>query len=244
MPRESAMSRLTAGSALRVAGPPARRLMIPVHLIAAEAFPGSRHAGPDVLGEETRGRVVVDERLVSEPLDSSAAGTGVAEGIPRGQEVRVLLVQFVFEPAEGALALDSPRQPPPGSLVADLLGEVGHVLVPDVGRQRMYADQVQFVEVNGGVAVDPGVGCPENDLSGLWVDQPPVLVAGLVRQRDGDLPEIKAAQLKHQTTVFPCKPGRPTLIPGRAAPGRVAIAWVPVGPRAVSVVFSLCRGLF
>src|ERR1022692_2673419 len=74
----------------------------------------------------------------------------------------------------------------------------------------MYADQVQFVEVNGGVAVDPGVGCPENDLSGLWVDQPPVLVAGLVRQRDGDLPEIKAAQLKHQTTVFPCKLGRPT----------------------------------
>src|ERR1035441_1269888 len=113
MPRESAMSRLKAGSALRVAGPPARRLMIPVHLIAAEACPGSRHAGLDVLGEETRGRVVVDERLVSEPLDSSAAGTGVAEGIPRGQQVRVLLVQFVFEPAEGALALDSPRQPPP-----------------------------------------------------------------------------------------------------------------------------------
>src|ERR1039457_4879707 len=132
MPRESAMPRLKAGSALRVAGPPARRLMIPVHLIAAEACPGSRHAGLDVLGEETRGRVVVDERLVSEPLDSSAAGTGVAEGIPRGQQVRVLLVQFVFEPAEGALALDSPRQPPPGSLVADLLGEVGHVLVPDV----------------------------------------------------------------------------------------------------------------
>jgi hypothetical protein len=47
--------------------------------------------------EETRGRVVVDERVVSEPFDRATVGTGVAEG---------------------ALALESPRQSPPGSLVA------------------------------------------------------------------------------------------------------------------------------
>jgi hypothetical protein len=31
----------------------------------------------------------------------------------------------------------------------DPLGEVGHVLVPDVGRERVEADQVQVVEING-----------------------------------------------------------------------------------------------
>ncbi len=53
------------------------------------------------------------------------------------------------------------------------------------------------------LAVDPGVGRPENDFSGLRVDQPPVLVAGLVRQRGGDLPEVKAAQMKHRASVVP-----------------------------------------
>jgi hypothetical protein len=73
-----------------------------------------------------------------------------------------------FEPAEGALALASPRQSPPGSLVADLISDVGHVLVPDVGRQRIEADQVQLVQVYWCLAVDSGVGCPEDDFSGLW----------------------------------------------------------------------------
>jgi len=52
---------------------------------------GSRHGGLGVLVEEARGRVVVDERVVGEPLDCAAAGTGVAEGVPRGQQVRMLL---------------------------------------------------------------------------------------------------------------------------------------------------------
>jgi len=51
-------------------------------------------------------------------------------------------MQLVLEPAEGALALDSARQSPSDSLIADPLGEVGHVLVPDVGRQWLDEDQV------------------------------------------------------------------------------------------------------
>jgi len=112
-------------------------------------------------------------------------------------------MQLDFEPAEGALAPDRPRQSPPGSLVADLIGEVGHVLVPDGGRQRINADQVELVEAGGGLAVDPGAGRPENDFSGLRVDQPPVLVVGLVRQRGGDLFEVKVAQIQHRASVIP-----------------------------------------
>jgi hypothetical protein len=58
-------------------------------------------------------------------------------------------------------------------------------------------DQVQLVEVNPGLAVDAGVGGPEHDLSGLWADQPPMLVVGLIRQRGSDLLKAKAAQVKH-----------------------------------------------
>ena len=79
----------------------------------------------------------------------AAAGTGIAEGVPRRQQLRGLLLQLAFEPAEGALALDGARQSPPRSLVAELTGEVAQVLVPDVGRQRIDADQVQIVEVDG-----------------------------------------------------------------------------------------------
>src|SRR5947207_1822504 len=56
-------------------------------------------------------------------------------------------MEFALEPAEGALALDGPREPSSGALVADPLGEVGHVLVPDIGRQRIEIDQVHGLEV-------------------------------------------------------------------------------------------------
>src|SRR5271165_7108421 len=147
-------------------------------IIAASGSSGSRYGGLSVLVEEAPDRVVAGERVAGEPLDCATAGPGVAEGVPRGQQVRVLLLQLGFEPAEGALALDSPRQSPPGPLVADLIGEVRHVLIPDVGRQRIDADQVQLVKVNGGLAIDSGAGCPEHHFPGRWVDQPPVLVVG------------------------------------------------------------------
>ena len=84
------------------------------------------------ISDERAGRgVVIDERVVDQPLDCAAFGSGGAERVPCGQQVRVVLVQAVFEPAERALALDGPGQTAPGSLVADARGEVGHVLVPD-----------------------------------------------------------------------------------------------------------------
>jgi hypothetical protein len=60
------------------------------------------------------------------------------------------------------------------------------------------------VQVGRRLPVDPGIGRPERDLSGLRVDQPPVLVAGLVGQRGSDLLQIQAAQLKHGTSIDPC----------------------------------------
>jgi hypothetical protein len=61
-----------------------------------------------VLVEEARGRVVIDERVVGEALNRATVSTGVAERVPRGQQLRVLLMQLGLEPAEGALALDGP----------------------------------------------------------------------------------------------------------------------------------------
>jgi hypothetical protein len=51
-------------------------------------------------------------------------------------------VEFVLEPAEGSLALDNLAQPAPGAFIGGCFGEVGHVLVPDPGRQRLDDDQV------------------------------------------------------------------------------------------------------
>src|SRR5262249_8471524 len=99
--------------------------------------------------------------------DSPAPCADVAEFVPRWQEVRILVVKLVPEPAEGAFALYGPCQPAPGAFVGDGFGEVGHVLVPDPGWQRIDADQIQFVEVDWCLAVDAGVGRPEHDLSGL-----------------------------------------------------------------------------
>ena len=70
--------------------------------------------------EKPYGRVVVDERVVDEPVDHAALGAGVAEGVPRAQQMPILLVQLVFETMKGARARNDP------------LDEVDHVLVPDV----------------------------------------------------------------------------------------------------------------
>jgi hypothetical protein len=77
----------------------------------------------------------------------------------------MLLVELVFEAAEGSLAPDRTCQPAPGTFICYPIGEVGHVLVPDPGRQRVDDDQVQLVEVDRRLAVDAGVSCPERDLS-------------------------------------------------------------------------------
>ncbi|MEU5942158.1 hypothetical protein ABZ807_23910 [Micromonospora sp. NPDC047548] len=96
-------------------------------------------------------------------------------------------MQLVSEPAEGALALDGTCKSAAGRLVADPLGEVSHVLIPDVGRQRIDADQVEVVKVPGRFSVDSTVRRPDHDFAGLRVDQPSVLAVGLVGERGGDL---------------------------------------------------------
>lgn len=53
--------------------------------------------------------------------------------------------------------------------------------------------------VDGCLAVDPAVLRPEHDLAGLSVDQPSVLVPGLVSECVGDLLQIKTAEVKHRS---------------------------------------------
>jgi hypothetical protein len=88
-----------------------------------------------VAGQELGSCLIADERVIGQPLDGTAPGADIAERVPRRQQVRILLVEFVFEPAEGSLALDGPCQPAPGAFIGNCFGEVGHVLVPDTGRQ-------------------------------------------------------------------------------------------------------------
>jgi hypothetical protein len=118
-----------------------------------------------------------------------------------GSRPRMLFAEFVLEPAEGSLALESPCQPAPGAFIGDPVGEVGHVLVPDPGRQRPDDDQVQFIEADRCLPVDAGVSRPEHDLAGVRVDQPVVFVIGLAGQGAGDLLQIEAAQVKHQPRI-------------------------------------------
>jgi hypothetical protein len=75
--------------------------------------------------------------------------------------MRVVVVQAIFESAECALALYGSGQDAAGSQIADADGEVGHVLVPHVGRQRLDREQIQLVEVDRGLTVDPAVLGPE-----------------------------------------------------------------------------------
>ena len=64
-------------------------------------------------------------------------------------------------------------------------------------------DQIQIVEVNRCLAVDARVGCLERDLSGLRVDQLPVLAVGLVGQCVADLLQVEAAQVRHLARIDP-----------------------------------------
>src|SRR5262245_51756737 len=122
--------------------------------------------------------------------------------MPGGQEVRVLLVQFVLEPAECAATVDRPRESPTGAVVADLLDKVGHVLIPDMGGQRIDSDQVQLVEINRIAPVNPEVAGPEHDLTSLRVHQPPPIIRILILQRGRNLVQIETLQVKHQPRIL------------------------------------------
>jgi hypothetical protein len=68
-----------------------------------------------MVGQETGGGIVGDEWIVGQPLDGPALGADITERVPRWQQVRMFVVKFVLEPAEGASALDGPGQPAPGA---------------------------------------------------------------------------------------------------------------------------------
>src|SRR5690242_14191525 len=102
----------------------------------------------------------------------------------------MLLVQHVFETTKGALALKSSRQVASDLVIADPHGELGHVLVPDVGREGIDDDQVQLIDVDGCLSVNTGIGSPQHDLSGLRIDQPAMLVVGLVAKSSSDLLQV------------------------------------------------------
>jgi hypothetical protein len=105
------------------------------------------------------------------------------EGVPRRNQIRVLLKQLVFEPTKGSPASDGPPQPTPSSVITDPLGEVSHVRVPNRRGERVDRHQIQFIEIDRVLPVDPGVRRPERDLAGPRIDQPSVFVVGLIRKR-------------------------------------------------------------
>jgi addiction module HigA family antidote len=75
-------------------------------------------------------------------------------------------------------------------LVADPLGEVGHVGVPDRRRQWVDSDEVrvlQLVVVDEILPVQTGVRGLDVQFSGGWVEHPLVHVVGLVGQSLSDL---------------------------------------------------------
>jgi hypothetical protein len=56
-------------------------------------------------------------RVICEPLHGAAPGTGIAEGTSRWQQIWVLLVELVFERAEGSFAVGSACQPAPAVVI-------------------------------------------------------------------------------------------------------------------------------
>jgi hypothetical protein len=57
---------------------------------------GPGQAGIWVADQETVSLLDVNERVIGQPPDGAARGPGVAEGVPRWQQARILLVEFVL----------------------------------------------------------------------------------------------------------------------------------------------------
>jgi hypothetical protein len=85
--------------------------------------------------------------------------------MPRRDQRRVVLVDLGLEAPERATALQSDLEMLAGHLVADAGSEVHHVLIPDVLRQRVDRNQIEFVDHHGVVAIDPRIAGPERHLS-------------------------------------------------------------------------------
>ena len=161
-----------------------------------------------MLIDEAIRSIGINERVIGQPLHSAPPGAGDPECLPGRQQVRVLLVELIFKPAKGSLALNSPCQPEPGTLIRDPVGEVSHILIPDPRRQRIDDNQVQIIKIDRRLPINAGTGRPEHDLSRARIDQPVVLIVGLVSQRVGDFLQIDAAQIKHHARIGPAGPMR------------------------------------
>ena len=156
-----------------------------------------------MIAEEMLAGGLIDEPLVQQPFDGSALGPRVTEGLPHRYQIRVFLIKLVLEPAESSPTSDGPPQPAPGGVVTDPFGEVGHVLVPDIGGKRIDWNQIQLVELDRVLPIDACINRPERDLASPWVDQPSVLVVGLIRQRRRNLVHVELVHVEHPLSVDP-----------------------------------------
>ena len=142
-------------------------------------------------------KVLVNESLVEQPLDGSALRSNTAKAVPRRDQFGMVFIEFVLESSKGAAPLQGPFQASTDRSVADTFCEVGHVPKPHVGWKRIDGNEIQFVNFDGVLPVDSRVAGPERHLTGSWVDEPSVLVVGLIRKRGGDLLYVDSGQVEH-----------------------------------------------
>jgi len=60
----------------------------------------------------------------------------------------MVFIDLILEASERAPALQSHLEAIAGHLVADLVSEVDHVLVPDVGREGVNRNQIELVDLD------------------------------------------------------------------------------------------------
>ena len=116
---------------------------------------------------QSAGGIFFDQSLVHQPVDGAGSCPGLTELLPDRDQLRMAFIQFVPEAPERSPPGQCAAQAAPGGPVADALGEVDHVPVPDVGRQRVDQDQVQLIEVDRVLTVDSRIAGPEDHIARL-----------------------------------------------------------------------------
>lgn len=161
----------------------------------------SREVSLGVLTQESLSLLDADQALLLKPLDGPSMSSGITEGVPGRDQMRMTVIDLSSKAAESSLSLQRGTQSAPSSVIAQTIGEVDHVLVPDVRRQGIDSDEVQLVELDGVLAVNAGVTGPEHHLAGARIDQPTMLVVSLVGQRGGDVLDVDGVQIQHVISV-------------------------------------------
>jgi hypothetical protein len=156
-----------------------------------------------VVSRELLRCAVVDESLVKQPPDGPALGSNITQGVPRRNQFGVVFMELVLKSPERPPPLQRLGQASASCAVADAVSEVGHVLKPHVGRERIDDDEIELVDLDGVLPVDARVAGPERHLARLRVDQPSVLVVSLIRWRGCDLVNVDSAQVEHLLRLEP-----------------------------------------